>query len=365
MDGQNLIKPYDALLKPYAQKHGNSLGRVYPTDEDRDRLPYQRDRDRIIHCSSFRRLRGKRQVVSPSLGDHFRNRLSHTLEVSQIARDIARQLGLNEDLCEAIALSHDLGHPPFGHDGEKTLHEKMQSFGKNFEHNVQSLRVVETLETRYRDFPGLNLSYEVREGLQKHTKGFVRPDGSEVVWPSLESQLVDISDEMAYLAADLEDALRAGFIAFSDLKQVPVCADILKDGVIGEDRSTFNRYLLHVLISRLVGDIEFFLSHHHIVSQVEAQQSPDRLIRFQDDFESQFLALKAYMFEHFYLRDEVMESSRRGQKLIADLFDYFLSHPNDLPATFQSAEPIEERICDYIAGMTDEYAFKVHESKLI
>ncbi|MCL4160112.1 UNVERIFIED_CONTAM: hypothetical protein GTU68_053005, partial [Idotea baltica] len=220
LDGKHLWENYDQLLAPYAQKNALSRGRLFDEKPDPDRLPFQRDRDRIVHTKAFRRLQGKTQVVRPRKGDHYRNRLSHTIEVAQMARDVARTLKLNEDLAECLGLAHDLGHPPFGHGGETVLHQKMMTFGSAFEHNSQSIRIVKFFEQRYPDFNGLNLTHEVLEGLRKHDRVFENEKGQRIYTPHLESQLVDIADSIAYLSADLEDSLRGDFVHLEDLQGV-------------------------------------------------------------------------------------------------------------------------------------------------
>lgn len=376
LDGENLIKPYDALLALYAQKNRDSFGRTYSENTDPERLPYQRDRDRIIHCPAFRRLKGKLQVVSPNKGDHYRTRLTHTIEVTQIARDLARQLQLNEDLCEAIALAHDLGHTPFGHAGEYALNQKMKAFGKHFEHNLQSIKIVTELEKRYPEFPGLNLSYEVIEGLRKHDQGFTRPDGVEVNWPSLESQLVDLCDEMAYLAADLEDAFRGGFLSWKQLEQNQLCQFVIKGFSKNESGFEFqtpelspsrlSHQLLHKLIHQLSTDSISNIQNlpplkdgtKEGLDQIKALQTPTKLIAFTPKFEAQFLDLKSFLYKNFYERPEVRSHTEQGKQIISDVFDHLLLHPTDIPENFQSGQSIEDRICNYIAGMTDEFAIR-------
>ncbi len=219
ISNSKLQKSQDSHLAPYAQKNSNSQGRKYREKKDPLRLPFQRDRDRIIHAKAFRRLHGKTQVFRALHGDHFRSRLTHTLEVSQIARDIARNLQLNEDLAEAIALAHDLGHTPFGHAGEEALNEIMQKFGESFEHNRQSRRVVESIEQKYPDFPGLNLTYETLDGLIKHRTPY---DKGELGQSSLEAQIVNIADSIAYNAHDVDDGLRGNIIHINQFRKLKI-----------------------------------------------------------------------------------------------------------------------------------------------
>lgn len=357
LDGEKLWAQYDKLLAPYAQKNKRSRGRVLPENPDPFRLPFQRDRDRIIHSTSFRRLKGKMQVLPPSFGDHFRNRLSHSIEVAQIARDLARCLQLNEDLAEAIALAHDLGHPPFGHAGEMALDKKMQTFGENFDHNKQSLRVVTFFERRYEDFPGMNLNLEVLEGLQKHETFFDRPSGEMIFSPHLESQLVDISDEIAYLSADLEDGLRGGFFKISDLEKIAIPAKALSS--LSEEeklsRSAIVRRIIRNLLAQIIKDTEVNLKKEKIKTLEDVQNSQIRIVRFNAKFYGQLKALKDFLFQNFYLTPAIKALTEKGERIISESFDFLLDHPEEIPSEFLPEEALYRRICDYIAGMTDQF----------
>jgi dGTPase len=340
LDGVRVNARLDAVLCPFAQKNSDSQGRKYPEPLDPDRSPFQRDRDRILHASAFRRLAGKMQVVSPKHGDHFRNRLTHTLEVSQIARDLARQLELNEDLSEAIALAHDLGHPPFGHAGEAALDKELRRFGRRFEHNEQSLRIVDVFERRYPDFLGLNLTREVREGMDKHQTFF---DRSDTVFRagSLESQLVNVADEIAYLSADLEDGVRGGFFQLSDLRVVPLVARVLSER--GEDRSSVVRGVLRQLITDLVENSRLVLA--------------EGVIGFTDSQRGEFLQLKNFLFDNYYSASAVKAQTEHGAEVIAHLFSEIEKNPDLLPEYLQQGkDSLEIRIADFIAGMTDRFA---------
>lgn len=340
IDGARVNVRLDAGLCKFAQRNAHSQGRKYSEPVDPDRSPFQRDRDRILHASAFRRLAGKMQVVSPKQGDHFRNRLTHTLEVSQIARDLARQLELNEDLAEAIALAHDLGHPPFGHAGERALDKELQRFGKRFEHNEQSLRIVDVFERRYPDFVGLNLTQEVREGMDKHQTFFDRRD-QEFQAGSLESQLVNVADEIAYLSADLEDGVRGKFFTLSDLQSVPLVARVLLER--GEDRSSVVRGVLRQLISNLVENSRSTLA--------------EGKIEFTDIQRDEFLQLKNFLFDNYYSAPSVKIQTEHGEKVIAHLFSVIEKNPDLLPVYLQKgADSLEIQIADFIAGMTDMYA---------
>ena len=340
LDGGRVNERLDSLLCIYAQKNGDSFGRQYEEPADPDRSPFQRDRDRILHATAFRRLAGKMQVVSPAHGDHFRNRLTHTLEVAQISRDLARQLELNEDLAEAIALAHDLGHPPFGHAGEKALDKELRRYGKRFEHNEQSLRIVDVFERRYQSFQGLNLTREVREGMDKHKTFFDRPD-EEFQAGSLESQLVNVADEIAYLAADLEDGVRGGFFKLSDLKEVPLVARVLSER--GEDRSAVVRGVLRNVILGFVTNSKSLLSTGEI--------------GFTNDQREEFFQLKSFLFENYYSSPDVKAQTDHGTEVIGRLFLAIETRPELLPAYLREGDDkIEIKIADFIAGMTDKYA---------
>ena len=358
LDGSNLWKHFDQYLAPYAQKNGLSRGRQYPENPDPDRLPFQRDRDRIIHTTAFRRLKGKMQVVSPQAGDHFRNRLSHTIEVVQIARDLARELCLNEDLAEAIALAHDLGHPPFGHAGEQALDREMKHFKKHFDHNEQSLRVITYFERRYSDFPGLNLSLEVIEGIQKHETFFDRAGGESIFSPHLEAQLVDIADEIAYLSADLEDGLRGGFFTIKDLQEVEICAEVI--GNLSTDlqqhRSTIIRAVVSQLFHQIVEDTKSNLKYYQIKTLQDVQKSKSRIVVFSDVFWEQFSALKKFLFDRYYQAPAILKVTHEGETIIQQLFNLLYCHPEKMPAAFLPEDDLEVRVCDYIAGMTDGFA---------
>ncbi|MCF7812423.1 dNTP triphosphohydrolase [Candidatus Gracilibacteria bacterium] len=363
LDGTAFAERFDQGLASYAQRNADSRGREYPEIPDPERLPFQRDRDRIIHTKAFRRLKGKMQVVPPSKGDHFRNRLSHTLEVVQIARDLARNLQLNEDLAEAIALAHDLGHPPFGHSGEETLDSKMKEHGSRFEHNAQSLRIVEVFESRYQDFPGLNLTYEVREGIQKHETFFDRPEEGRIIhWPHMEAQLVDVSDEIAYLSADLEDGLRGDFFSLEDLSSLDLVHEAITtlEPKERKDRSALIRRIIRHLLLQIVQDTQENIQRFHIQTLQDVQNCSHRIVAFEKDFFKKFRSLKQFLWDRYYLSPVVRTSAEKGQKIIVELFDYFLSHPDQLPDRFMQEENLHRRVCDYIAGMTDEFAEKMY-----
>lgn len=360
IDGANLFKTYDDFLAPFAQKNATSRGRKHQELPDPERLPFQRDRGRIVHTNSFRRLKGKMQVVPPHKSDHFRNRLSHTLEVAQISRDLARSLRLNEDLAEAVALAHDLGHTPFGHSGEKALDLKMKEQGSFFEHNQQSLRIVEIFESRYLDFPGLNLSLEVLEGIQKHETFFDRSSGNKIFTPHLEAQLVDIADEIAYLSADLEDGLRGEFFAIEDLLGLEIPAQAI-EGLPLEARShrpAIIRRIIKNFLAKIVADTKDNLNKKSVQSLQDVQNSKTKIVRFNEEWSQGFKQLRQFLWDRYYSAPEILAVNTKGQEMIASIFDFLLIHPQNIPDNFMKQEDVVRRVCDYIAGMTDEFAEK-------
>lgn len=303
------------------------------------------------------------QVVTPSFGDHYRNRLTHSLEVSHIARDIARELSLNEDLTETIALAHDLGHPPFGHAGEEALKKCMKKFGENFDHNKQSLRIVTHFEQKYPDHPGLNLSIEVLEGLQKHEATITRKTGEIIHWPSLECQLVDLADEIAYISADLDDGLRGKFFTPKDLKSLQISNYIkspLDASALGGDLEGGNiKNIIKTLITQLVKNSKKNLTQ--ISSVQEVQNSPQRFIAFTEDFYQVFLELKRFLFQNYYLKPEIKKMSDQGQKIITEIFELLEKNPQKIPTNFLPNPNKNRRICDYISGMTDDFCLNFHQ----
>lgn len=358
---------YDSFLASFAQKNDESRGRKHAEPQDKNRAPFQRDRDRIIHTTAFRRLQGKTQVVSPYDGDHFRNRLTHTIEVAQIARDIARWLNLNEDLAEAIALAHDLGHTPFGHAGERALNEKMTEHGLSFEHNEQSLRVVEIYESRYQHFRGLNLTFEVLEGMQKHSSYFERPNNEIIYSPHLESQVVDIADEISYLSADLEDGLRGDFFEIKDLKSQKIPSLVLKSLPVEEqgNRSSIVRRTIKTMLDQLIFNTQQNIQKYNIKTISDVQKNKNRIVFFETEFYKEFLNLKEFLFDRYYNSEKVQKENYKGQKIIQDIFNFLTENPNKIPKNFIPEEQnIYKKICDYIAGMTDQFAQKFHQENL-
>ncbi len=365
LDGKNISSVLDQNLASFAQKNAISRGRKFSEKSDPNRGPFQRDRDRIIHARSFRRLRDKMQVLPPSTGDHFRNRLSHTLEVAQVARDLARQLHLNEDLAEAVALAHDLGHPPFGHMGEKALNEQMEKFGKTFEHNAQSLRVVEFFESRYSNFFGLNLSRETLEGLQKHETFFDRPK-SKIFTPHLEAQAVDIADEIAYLSADIDDGLRGGFFTLTDLLELEIATQAILELPFAErtNNSAVVRRMIKILLQEIISNTQKNLQELEIKDLSDVQKCKHKIVVFSPKFFIKLKKLRNFLFKNFYSTKIVQSQTDKGTKIINSIFKFLLKNPSKIPQQNFQEPCLELRICDFIAGMTDGFAQNFVNTKL-
>ncbi len=358
----------ERTLAPYAAKSRHSRGREHPEPEHPLRTAYQRDRDRIVHSTAFRRLEYKTQVFVNHEGDYYRTRLTHTLEVAQISRTIARIMGLNEDLVEAIALAHDLGHTPFGHSGEQELNEQMKDHG-GFEHNRHGLRVVEKLERRYPAFPGLNLSWEVREAIAKHTTRHDRPaiarydDGTQ---PLLEAQAVEVADEIAYNNHDLDDGLTAGLLSERDLRAVELwatTAQAVDDQLPGLPRKLRQRQIIIRLINAQVTDLvettAARIAERGIRSPEDVRAAGERLFRFSPAMESRKKELEAFLHEELYHHYRVVRMMTKAKRFIRELFQAYLADPRQLPDEHRAAaktEGLHQAICDYIAGMTDRFA---------
>jgi len=354
-------------LAAYAAHAAKSRGRVYPQDEHPLRTAFQRDRDRIIHSTAFRRLDFKTQVFIPHEGDHFRTRLTHTLEVAQISRSMSRNLGLNEDLAEAIALAHDLGHTPFGHSGEDVLDELLQNDG-GFNHNRQSLRVIDLLEQSYRRHPGLNLSYEVREGIAKHeTKTpMVHPDFEANERPTLEASLVDIADEIAYNAHDIDDGLRSGLIKMDALHSLKIFSNILRqtqsDDSSDKQRHSLVRRLIGFQVENVLTETERQISRLSIINSSSVRMSKEAVCRFSGDVSISVKELKRFLSENLYHHPQLTAKTKHSRAIIDKLFNLLKSSPQMMPLRFQEMLKQESEnivIADYIAGMTDRYAEQI------
>ncbi len=351
---QRIVKA-NTLLASYAVPHEGILGREKGDTDDCTRFPFQRDRDRIIHTTAFRRLKHKTQVFVTPTSDHFRTRLTHTLEVAQISRDMARTLGLNEDLAEAIALAHDLGHTPFGHAGEEALHGCMQTYQKHFEHNEQSLRIVTLLEERKPDVFGLNLNREVLEGLMKHSSPHDHPSGVMPMLthsPTLEAHVVNLADEIAYTAHDCEDGLRAGFFTASDLAPL----ELIKR--IAGGTSTLRSMLIDLLVSNVYGHTDALLTSHSIATLQDVLQASAPLVAFSEGIKKEVEELRAFLWKKLYMTDAVQADAKRGQESIARLFHaYMRNPPHEVEVLRERTKgSLDDAVKDFIAGMTDSYA---------
>ncbi len=360
------------FLAPYAMKSRESKGRIYKEMEHEYRSAYQRDRDRIIYSTAFRRLEYKTQVFVNHEGDYYRTRLTHTLEVAQIAKSIARALELNEDLVETIALAHDLGHTPFGHAGEDTLRKLMLEHG-GFEHNAQGLRVVDLLEERYPDFPGLNLTYEVREGIVKHATIFDHPTSTidtigfdpESLTP-LEAQVIDIADEIAYDNHDLDDGLKSGLLTESSLKPIGLWKETnnlvtKRYPALSAEKRKYQiiRALINRQVTDLIGQSEKNIKKLKIKSVDKARILPTKTIAFSENMQGRRKPLRQFLMKNLYQHYRVVRMSDKAARFIKRLFEVYLAKPQQLPPTSQKrlkSETPHRVICDYIAGMTDRYA---------
>jgi len=359
----------DASLAPYAMKSYKTRGRRHEEQEHPYRSAYQRDRDRIIHSAAFRRLEYKTQVFVNHEGDYYRTRLTHTLEVAQIARTIAATLKLNADLTEAVALAHDLGHTPFGHSGEDALNELMAKFG-GFNHNLQGLRVVDVLEERYPDFSGINLSWEVREGIVKHSSAFdkavkineLAPRES----PTLETQIVDIADEIAYDNHDLDDGLTSGLLKEADLEKLPLwnnlCAAIPeKYAKIDKEKKKYLiiRSLIDMQVTDLIRQTQANIKKLNMRSYMEIKKHRPKIASFSKKMLKLRKPLRELLKEKLYGHYRVIRMSDKAKRFIQELFNLYINKPLALPTQIQNRIPQDGRrrvVCDYIAGMTDRYA---------
>ncbi|HEV7927601.1 MAG TPA: deoxyguanosinetriphosphate triphosphohydrolase [Verrucomicrobiae bacterium] len=361
-------------LAPYAQKSAETRGRVYAESPPIWRGEYQRDRDRIIHTRAFRRLEYKTQVFLNGTGDHLRTRLTHTIEVAAMSRGLARALRLNEDLAETIALAHDLGHSPFGHRGEAVLNKLMHAHG-GFEHNRQSLRIVEELEERYPGFRGLNLTWEVREGLIKHKSSYDLPglhkDFSSKS-PSLEAQIANLADELIYSSHDLDDGLEAGLLSEAELRRhVQVFAQTLETvraehGPLAAHVRPY--FIVRCIIDDQVRDVvetsEAAILASGVKTADDVRRQPRPLVRYSPARRRLNTELNRYLHQNLYANPAVMEPNRRAVKMLQDLFQYFMAHTDEIgEASRKRARQTgwPRAICDYLSGMTDRYAIEEHQ----
>ena len=354
-----------------------SQGRRYPELPHPYRNDFQRDRDRIVHARAFRRLEDKTQVFSAGLHDHFRNRLTHTIEVAQVARTIAGVLDLDEDLTEALALVHDIGHPPFAHSGEEELDRQMRQFGDRFDHNLHSLRIVEEVEQRYARFPGLNLTFEVREGMVKHSRDFERGESEQLdeylpgQRPPLEAQIIDLADEIAYNTADLDDGFSAGMFTMEDIVEEVPWYDGIYDAVETQFAGASVRLrfveslrgLIDWLVTGLIEGTSQAVDEAGVRTVEDIRAYPVRLVRFTADSLESNLALKQFLREKVYYTDTLVAERHQSASDIAELFRFFIDNPAELPP-HESDVPHHRAVCDYIAGMTDGFFRRVYAAKI-
>ena len=369
---QQLEEIEDRSLAPYAVRSRDSKGRAYLDTEPDYRTAYQRDRDRVLHTTAFRRLEYKTQVFINFEGDYFRTRLTHTLEVAQVGRTLARALGANEDLVEAICLAHDLGHSPFGHAGEYTLQRLMKDFG-GFDHNKQSLRIVTELEQRYPEFPGLNLTWEVREGMVKHESEYDVTDASAFdpeLRGNLETQICNVADELAYTTHDLDDGLRSGMITPHMLEGIALWETLVETykwkGPLLQDleRHRMIRQLVGLLVTDMVHATDARLKASGAGSALDVQKLEYNVIGYSEEMQRRNRDLKDFLYAKLYRHFRVMRMQVKAEHIITNLFNSYRAEPLILPDHVQAwipARGLERTICDYIAGMTDRYAIEEHE----
>lgn len=363
LEGQEL-----EYLASYAVRSAESKGRSFPDKEDSYRTCFQRDRDRIIHSKAFRRLNGKTQVFIAGYGDHYRSRLTHSMEVAQFARDIARMLNLNQDLAEAIGLAHDLGHTPFGHAGQEAMNDVMETFGDHFEHNEQSFRVVHELEIKSDKYKGLNLSFEILDGLLKHRTRYDRPKIFDHLMPSLEAQVVNIADEIAYQSHDIDDGLRSGILSEEALMKLDISKYAVKEKMKSNEPEIRKRHLLASIMSLLVNDLAYNtnnrLKKFGIETVADIYAHDGQIALFSDEVCKMAVQLKDYLYSHFYNAKEVMKYNEEGKRVIATLFQKIYDQPELLPEKYQTLLKTEERyvvVKDYVAGMTDIFAMDLYK----
>ncbi|MBI3170289.1 MAG: deoxyguanosinetriphosphate triphosphohydrolase [Chloroflexi bacterium] len=369
---QQLEEIEDRSLAPYGMRSKDTKGRAYLDAEPEYRTTFQRDRDRILHTTAFRRLEYKTQVFINFEGDHFRTRLTHTLEVAQIGRTLARALGGNEDLVEAICLAHDLGHSPFGHSGEVSLARLMKDYG-GFDHNRQSLRIVTELEQRYPEFPGLNLSWEVREGMVKHESEYDISDARDFnpdLRGNLETQIANVADELAYTTHDLDDGLRSGMINPQILEGVALW-EILREtynwhGAILNDmeRHRMIRHLVGLLVTDMVKGTDDRLKQSKINSYMDIQKLKHNVVGYTEEMQRRNREMKDLLYKKLYRHYRVVRMQVKAERIISDLFNAYRAEPATLPDHVQffiEKRGLERTICDHIAGMTDRYAIEEHQ----
>src|ERR1035438_579517 len=366
------------MLADYAVRVEDSRGRRHPEPPHPYRNDFQRDRDRVVHARAFRRLEAKTQVFTRRYSDHFRNRLTHTIEVAQISRTIAAQLGLNTNLAEALALVHDLGHPPFGHSGEKALDTAMRQHGLSFDHNLHALRIVEDFELRYASFRGLNLTFEVREGIIKHSHDYDFKDHPELAEylldqrPPLEAQLIDLTDEMAYSTPDLADGYEAHLLTIEQLAEsVDLFARHYEAATSrfphSPEKLVFNEALMSifdVFVGDLITNTAQRIQAAAVHSLDDVRRHPARIAAFSPPVEAERRRLKEFLYENLYYSPSLAAEKEDAERITKELFAHWMEEPNDLPRNYQekaTEEPLPRVICDYIAGMTDPFIYQQYE----
>tara|TARA_B100000700_G_scaffold73309_1_gene81815 strand:+ start:1125 stop:2282 length:1158 start_codon:yes stop_codon:yes gene_type:complete len=382
---------YYIYLSPFMQKKEysklstplKSVGRIYKEKTTPLRQAYQRDRDRIIHSTAFRRLKHKTQVFVNTTDDHYRTRITHSLEVSQIARTIGKFFKLNEDLCETLSLAHDLGHSPFGHAGEETLNECMFNFG-GFDHNIQTLRIVTLLEKKYYAFDGLNLSLETLDGLLKHNGIITDKSNYDIILgrnifknkinflknPSLESQISSISDDIAYNSHDLEDGLKANLFTIHDIKHLPIISDIINKHSKKIKKNNYElglRQIIRDIINLMVKDViintKKNLRNKKIINIKDVYKNQSKLVSFSNKMEEFDFEIKSFLKENMYHHKNVLDKAKKGEKIVKFLFNKIISNPlKFIKKDYLKNQSKERSICDFIAGMTDRYAINLYNS---
>jgi dGTPase len=363
------------MLADYAVRVEQSRGRRFSEPQHPYRDDFQRDRDRVIHARAFRRLEAKTQVFTRRFSDHFRNRLTHTIEVAQIARTVAAQLNLNVDLVEALALVHDVGHPPFGHAGEKTLDAAMREHGLFFDHNLHALRIVEDFEVRYARFRGLNLTFEVREGIIKHSHDYSAKEFPELAEylldrrPPLEAQLIDLADEIAYETADLDDGYEAHLLTIEQIRHgMPVFDRFFREAEKSypdvPEKLKFNEAIKRIM-DRMVGDLiqnlQSQIKTENILSLEDIRECPRRLATFSPEVEDERRGAKEFLYKNLYFSAALDPEKNDAEQIVRELFKFWMTRPGSLPHNYQEKagqEPLARVVCDYIAGMTDNFIYE-------
>tara|TARA_B110000259_G_C13985687_1_gene390350 strand:+ start:57 stop:1196 length:1140 start_codon:yes stop_codon:yes gene_type:complete len=375
---KKIMQQYSKLATPI-----KSRGRIYYEQSSALRTPYQRDRDRVIHSTAFRRLKHKTQVFVNTTGDHFRTRITHSLEVAQIARTLAKHFNLNEDLCETLSLSHDLGHTPFGHAGENILNECMDLYG-GFDHNIQTLRIITVLENKYYNFKGLNLTLETIDGLVKHNgpimnskkmekilgKNFFKNKINYFSNASLEAQLASISDDIAYNSHDLEDGLRANLYTLEDLNNIPILSKIInkhKKFIKKKGTELVIRQIIRDIVNEMVNDIivntKKKIKEENIKTIKDVYSNKNLIVNFSKEMNLFDLSIKSFLKERMYLSNNVLKKTNMGKKIIKFLFLEIKKKPSKyIKKSIYQKNNFERNICDFIAGMTDRYAINLYES---